>query len=173
MTVEAIGKCKACGEMKALARYQKEKGRRFYFRKFCVVCWSAERSVYQTNYRAENADRLAAYHQHKHLRKRDERNTASKRHYRKLQDIVFSNYGNKCACCGEAEPTFLSIDHVNNDGAEHRKKIGIGHIFYRWIIDHDFPDTMQLLCCNCNMGKHRNGGICPHQADRLKAGAGG
>jgi hypothetical protein len=33
-----------------------------------------------------------------------------------------------------------------------------------------FPkDRFQLLCHNCNMGKHMNGGICPHQQKRAMA----
>ena len=33
---------------------------------------------------------------------------------------VLDHYGRACSCCGETEPAFLTIDHVNNDGAEHR-----------------------------------------------------
>lgn len=28
------------------------------------------------------------------------------------------------------------------------------------------PEGFQTLCYNCNIGKHRNGGICPHQHNR-------
>ena len=38
----------------------------------------------------------------------------------KLQ--IYSFYGNKCNCCGETEIKFLSLDHINNDGAKHRKE---------------------------------------------------
>ena len=27
----------------------------------------------------------------------------------------------------------------------------------------DFPEGFQILCFNCNAGKHRNGGRCPHE----------
>ena len=27
------------------------------------------------------------------------------------------------------------------------------------------PDTIQILCFNCNCGRARNGGICPHETD--------
>lgn len=55
------------------------------------------------------------------------------------------------------------IDHVNNDGYEHRKKIPAGMIFYKWLIDNDYPSSMQLLCANCNYGKRLNKGECPHK----------
>lgn len=164
------GICKSCNEEKALQHYQKEKRGRLYFRKLCVQCWSAHRREYQEGYRAENVVVLAQYHQSKHERSKKLRNEASRRYYRRLQKTVFDHYGSKCSCCGESEQSFLSVDHKNNDGAQHRKKIGIGHILYRWIIDNEFPTTLQLLCCNCNMGKHRNGGVCPHETARMNAG---
>lgn len=163
-----IGICKACNEEKTLQHYQNGTGRTYY-RKMCITCWSDHRKLYQSKYYVENVVELSAYHKDKHERNKKTRNENSKRYYRKLQDTVFNRYGNKCACCGESEKTFLSIDHKNNDGAHHRKKIGIGHILFRWIIDNDFPDTLQLLCCNCNIGKYRNGGICPHEVARLNS----
>lgn len=33
---------------------------------------------------------------------------------------------------------------------------------YRWAILNGFPDELQLLCFNCNCGRQRNGGVCPH-----------
>lgn len=79
------------------------------------------------------------------------------------KNIVFSHYGWKCNCCGESEHKFLSIDHVNNDGYKERKgRGGSSDIIYRKIIIENFPDTYQVLCYNCNLGKARNNGICPH-----------
>lgn len=90
---------------------------------------------------------------------------------RKLRDLVFEAYGGyKCACCGETEPLFLSIDHIYNDGNEMRKdgthRRG-GTAFYRWIKMTNYPPGFQVLCMNCNTGKHRNGGVCPHQSGKV------
>lgn len=80
------------------------------------------------------------------------------------RNIVVEAYGKVCACCGESETLFLEIDHENNDGFKHRKEIGTSaRALVYWLIQHDFPDGFQLLCSNCNQGKKRNGGICPHQ----------
>ena len=80
---------------------------------------------------------------------------------------VFEAYGGyKCNCCGETERMFLSIDHINNDGAEERrsgKYNGGGSAFYNWLRKSKFPQGYQVLCMNCQVGKHRNGGVCPHQ----------
>lgn len=79
--------------------------------------------------------------------------------------IVFDHYGGRCACCGETEPCFLAIDHIDGDGNNHRKKIGKwGSSFFKWLIANDFPEGFQVLCHNCNMGKHLNGGECPHKS---------
>ena len=81
---------------------------------------------------------------------------------------VFEAYGgHKCNCCGESEPMFLSIDHIDNNGAEERRSglyAGSGVGFYQWLRKNKFPSGYQVLCMNCNTGKHKNGGVCPHQS---------
>lgn len=73
-------------------------------------------------------------------------------------------YGGRCFCCGETEPMFLSIDHVNGGGLLHRKAAGMyGTNFYRWLKKNGFPKKgLRLACLNCNLGRQRNGGVCPH-----------
>ncbi len=71
-------------------------------------------------------------------------------------------------CCGETTLLFLSIDHINEDGAEHRRAlISQGHgpaFIYYWLRDNDFPAGFQVLCMNCQFGKsHSPERICPHQ----------
>jgi hypothetical protein len=73
---------------------------------------------------------------------------------------VFEHYGSVCACCGESEPKFLQIDHVNGDGAEHRRKVG--KMVASWIVRNNFPPDFQILCANCNWAKGVNG-QCPHK----------
>ena len=84
---------------------------------------------------------------------------------------VIEAYGGKCVCCGEGDRRFLSIDHIANDGAEHRQTVRAAQL-YGWLKRNGFPkDNFQLLCFNCNMGKSVNRGVCPHQADREAATA--
>jgi hypothetical protein len=58
---------------------------------------------------------------------------------------------------------FLSIDHVNNDGANHRKEKG-KRINYEEYLKSDCPYELQTLCynCNCGKGKEDSNEICPH-----------
>ena len=91
----------------------------------------------------------------------------TKRNQDRRRDEVFAAYGGyKCVCCGEAERLFLSIDHIHNDGAAMRKAklySGNGTGFYLWLRKNGFPSGFQVLCMNCQVGKHKNGGVCPHQ----------
>lgn len=81
----------------------------------------------------------------------------------KKRKQILEHYGNRCVCCGENEAKFLTLDHKNNDGAEHRREIGYNrtHII-SWILKNNYPDRIQLLCYNCNCAKGVYG-KCPHQ----------
>lgn len=84
---------------------------------------------------------------------------------RELRARVLDAYGGHCACCGEATPEFLAVDHVNNDGESHRRELkGYGRSINRWLSMQGFPQDgrFQLLCHNCNMAKGAYGG-CPHK----------
>ena len=100
---------------------------------------------------------------------REQENAKIKVRRERVKDAVCAAYGGyECACCGETEKLFLTIDHINNDGAEHRRKItgkrhSAGYHTYIWIVKNGFPEGFQVLCMNCNHGKRMNNGICPHQ----------
>ena len=85
----------------------------------------------------------------------------SKRYRDKNRELVFNHYGKECVCCGEKELKFLSIDHINGNGTKHRKEI------YRninpWLVKNNYPEGFQVLCFNCNWGRYKNNGICPHK----------
>ena len=77
------------------------------------------------------------------------------------RDKVIAYYSkgtNACASCGVADKRVLQIDHINNDGASHRKEMGqLSPIW--WIVKNGYPDGFQILCANCNYLKeveHRN-----------------
>jgi hypothetical protein len=72
---------------------------------------------------------------------------------------VLEAYGGRCACCGESEPMFLALDHVNGLQGERKNS----HQTRRDAILRGFPADYQLLCHNCNLGRSLNGGVCPHK----------
>lgn len=90
----------------------------------------------------------------------------AKEGYKRLKLDVLNAYGGPvCFCCGETEVMFLGIDHINNDGADHRRLIRNkgGTVMYRWLKNHGYPPGHRVSCHNCNLGRYVNGGICPHQ----------
>ena len=92
-------------------------------------------------------------------------NAESRERAKLRKRAIFDHYGGACACCGESRIEFLTLDHVNNDGAGHSKKIGglAGEHFYRWIVRNNYPEDvkLQVLCWNCNCSKGTYG-YCPH-----------
>ena len=97
---------------------------------------------------------------------RDKYNESSRKYNQRLRDECFAGYGNRCACepCGETNVGFLTLDHVNRNGAEEKRTLGHSSNLqtYRLAIELGFPDDYQLLCFNCNCGRERSDGICPH-----------
>jgi hypothetical protein len=69
----------------------------------------------------------------------------------KLEAIIrYSNGNSACAICGEKDPRFLAMDHINNDGATHRKSMGPNGNTPLWAKRNDWPPIFQVLCHNCN-----------------------
>jgi hypothetical protein len=84
----------------------------------------------------------------------------------KLKEECFRHYGSKCSCCGETIVQFLTIEHENGNGNNHRKSLfkhNVGGVhMYRWLKRNQFPRGYTILCMNCNWAK-RYGDICPHK----------
>lgn len=79
----------------------------------------------------------------------------------KLKLEVFDNYGGpKCNCCGETQIEFLTLDHMHNDGHQHRLEVGAG--VYQDLRKKGYPEGFQVLCMNCNWAKGHYG-ECPHK----------
>lgn len=113
-----------------------------------------------------NRDRRLAYGKQWREGNRDKMQLYKNKSDLQLRNDVFNHYGDgTCACCGEVNQGFLTIDHINGGGNIHRKSIGNsgGKDFYRWLRMNNYPEGFQVLCFNCNLGKYRMG-VCPHQA---------
>jgi hypothetical protein len=114
----------------------------------------------------KNSINLKWYHSHK-----SEQQAKMKTYRDRIKDAVFGAYGGYiCNCCKETEKSMLCLDHINNDGYEHRKQIGSrgGIGIYIWIVKNNFPDGFQILCYNCNQSKRINGGTCAHKLNRIE-----
>jgi len=169
--------CKKCGKEKSLNDFEitnKERNNRRWECRDCVKkrlqAWYVKSKKHIREYYASEKGtktREAARKRVKEWQKgpgKERHNENCMHNYYKNQNDVIMVYGGyKCACCGETEPLFLTIDHINNDGNKHRKEISSGDGLYKWLKKHNYPEGFQVLCMNCNHGKRRNGGICPHK----------
>jgi len=90
---------------------------------------------------------------------------------REIKVRVLTHYGRgtlACACCGELELDFLTIEHKDRNGTADRlavmgRKVG-GHAYYRALIKLGLPDkNLEVLCHNCQWGR-KISGTCPHQS---------
>lgn len=131
----------------------------------------------QRNKEAVNARRRALYAENpaKHRERASEyRETAresvlaynrtwSAAYRARLRAEMLAAYGGACKCCGERQPLFLQLDHINNDGHLDRKVHRTSNKLIAHLKREGWPqDRYQLLCANCNFGKLLNGGVCPH-----------
>lgn len=68
-----------------------------------------------------------------------------------------------CQCCKETIVEFLTIDHINGDGKQHRAEIGRsgGRATYVWLRQNGWPPGFRVLCFNCNAAAGLYGS-CPH-----------
>lgn len=57
-----------------------------------------------------------------------------------------------CAHCGYKDERALTLDHINDDGAEHRRKEGFAHAAV-WARTNGWPAIFQVLCMNCQFIK--------------------
>jgi hypothetical protein len=79
------------------------------------------------------------------------------------RDELIAAYGGRCSCanCPETNSAFLTLEHVNRDGKEHRAEVG-SHT-YADLRRRGWPqEGYTLLCWNCN-AMTRFGRTCPHE----------
>ena len=137
--------CTCCKKALALTEFYKRRGGLHSKCRSCI-------NKYQRNWRKENSRLYSSY---------------SSKYNRQNKEKVLRHYGMRCACCGEGLCEGLTIDHINGDGAAHRRSLGVnrrgGSMFYSWLIKNNFPPGFQTLCGTCNLAKGTKK-FCPHQS---------
>lgn len=131
--------------------------------------WDKENPEYHSSYHKEyyekNKERINKNTKRRHIENREEDLEKARQKRLRIKFTLLSAYGGKCECCGEDNWQFLTLDHINNDGAEQRKKFGKAEKFYRYLIRENFPKDIRILCwnCNCSRGMY---GYCPHELQK-------
>ena len=155
--MDDLKKCKRCGESKTASEF--------------VINRSASNggNVCRQCRRTRDGERRSANREQfrEAWRKWAAANPGKWRQHRKASDSklrrqVIEAYGGECACCGEREPCFLTLDHINGGGTAHRKTIH-GKV-YAELRRRGFPSGYRILCWNCNWA-HRLYGSCPHKTN--------
>jgi hypothetical protein len=151
-------KCPRCKITKPYSEFVSNRARSNGIATYCRKCdWPANREI-RKRYRETVPNMI----------KKSAGNTYRKRRIR-LKYTVMSYYSKcdpECACpgCKDKHMEFLTMDHIDGGGTKARREgiIKRGSTeFYKWLIDNDYPGGFQVLCFNCNFGKHVCG-ICPH-----------
>lgn len=110
--------------------------------------YKEKRKEYMREYRKKNGDKVRA---------------RQRGYYVKARLEALEHYGGKppkCKECGELRTPCLSLDHIDNNGAEHRRnmtkeygyKLG-GNQILMWLKKNNYPSGFQVLCYNCNIIK--------------------
>src|SRR5574343_488529 len=97
-------RCYSCKEYKPRNEFSSDKSRRGGVSYRCKKCCE----IYRQNY----------HDRYNELRRSERFNYKIK---------VLRHYGGEtpsCDCCKESNIEFLAIDHMNNNGAEHRRELG-------------------------------------------------
>jgi hypothetical protein len=116
---------------------------------------------YQSRYRSEWIERPG---------KREQLRATGKRYRDRVRYeclVVYSQDPPSCACCGEIELVFLTLDHVGGGGAEERRqgKHKGGTWQYLILRRKQYPPGYRVLCWNCNAAFGMFG-ECPHQIEK-------
>lgn len=150
-------KCSKCGDSKDSLEMS---GRRLSSNGYCNKCFSDYEKARRLD-PSKKASRLEKRRAHR-LKNRDKMNGQAKEYDLKIKLEVFGHYGSACACCNETATEFLCIDHVDGDGADHRRNVvNSGPDLYHWLKRNNYPSGFRVLCMNCNCALAYSG-YCPH-----------
>ena len=107
---------------------------------FQVLCYNCQ-------FRKKHIDAKPANPTHRQIQRMN--------YYAGIKKTCMEMYGGICRC-GESDLMVLSLDHTNDDGAEHRRSLNkSGAAFYLHLRKNGFPNDppLQVLCMSCQMRK--------------------
>lgn len=140
--------CVDCGVEKRFDQYAIKRGRHLNLR-----CRSCGLKFVNLNRPKRTKEQLAEY-QRKYYQANKQKLDQYSNGWREAKRLdMIKQAGGKCVCCGEDDPIVLDFDHINDDGAVHRKqtkRTNVVNILATQGLD---LTVFQLLCKNCNWKK--------------------
>lgn len=121
-----------------------------------------DRRLWNRRYRAKNRVKYREASKKWVAAHRDQYNASASRYRLKVKIKAMLLYGDpiQCVHCGVNNLDALCFDHINDDGAAHRKEkklagrnSGMGSRIYELIQKEGKIEGLQILCANCNMIK--------------------
>ena len=162
--------CSKCKKSLPVSAFWKDRSQKDGKCRRCKGCASAQSKEWESTqdrkeyHKIQNNKRKDAGHVW-YVNNKQKVSTTQKAYGQRMKKETINKYGGCCTCCGENNLVFLTMDHINNDGAKHRRSKegprGPGIGTYVWLRDNEYPNTLQVLCFNCNWAKSHGG--CPHQ----------
>lgn len=154
--------CSRCLVLQPFENFHKWTNSKDGYSSHCKECYTKYRSKKYRDNRIELNNRVTEWRRsNPELSRQVAKNS---KHRRKMEALIHYSGSNNpfCACCGEDDPRFLTIDHKNNDGKKERIYSQRYGGLALWLRKRGYPDGYQVLCFNCNCGKGAWGGVCPH-----------
>lgn len=135
--------------------------------RLCTKCKKPVKKLSGSNYMCE--EHRLEHHKAWRTKNREKVALATRNWTQRVKRASLAAYsGNPpyCVCCGEKEMVFLTLDHINNDGKQHREQIRT-YATAQWVRKNGYPPGFQTLCFNCNCGRAKTPDkICPHKKVR-------
>lgn len=146
---EEFKKCSACRENKSISEFHKNQH-------YCKVC---SKENYKEFRKSLPKEKIQWYRRTEDLLGQYKRR--SERTFQLKLEMILA-YGGMCSCCGETEIKFLTLEHLEGGGNQHRKEFSKASRTWADLKKRGWPKGHTILCWNCQMGKTHYG-ICPHQ----------
>lgn len=139
--------CSICKIDKELSEYYKNKYSKDGHKSSCKDCWKIQTKQYKQSPTYKKWEKEYS----KTLKVKD----YQKKYNQDLKIKVLQHYSQSltpyCFCCGTTILSFLTLDHIKGKGTQERKKVT--NNYYKYVVDNNFPEYLQVLCMNCNFAK--------------------
>jgi len=93
--------------------------------------------------------------QYQQLHNPEIRESRRKKYHAERMEIIahYSNGQECCQGCGCSDVRVLTVDHIKNNGNEHRALDPSANKIYKWLLRNGLPTGFQILCWNCQFIK--------------------